>query len=315
MNFSLRPFLFSLRPFLAAIFLLTISANSALACACGDGILNVGTSSLIPSAEGGTAFLQYDSLNQKRNWHKRKKSDADNHDKRIATQTTTVGMQYMFNRDFGAAIRIPYVTRKATIADENESLNSTRTNSVGDIRLNGIYSGFFSDMSTGITFGLKLPTGQSNAKGLERNLQIGTGSTNSIFGAYHRGNFGKENNLGYFLQTAWERPFIRHRGYNPGSEISGATGIYYNAGQFGAIKKLAPILQVTGAKKSQDSGWASVDSNQSSGYNQIFFAPGIELTIDNFKLYADVEFPIYRAVNGNQLAPHNLYKVILGYNF
>ena len=259
--------------------------------------------------------MQYDSLDQTRNWHKHKKSDADNHDKRITTQATTAGMQYMFNRDFGAAIRVPYVTRNTTIADENETINSTRTNSVGDIRLNGIYSGFFADMSTGITFGLKLPTGQTNAKGLERNMQIGTGSTNSILGAYHRDNFCKESDFGYFLQTAWERPFITHHGYNPGSEISGATGVFYNAGQFGAIKKLAPILQFLGVKRSQDSGWNGASDHQNSGYSQMFFAPGIEFGIGDFKLYADVEFPIYRAVNGNQLAPQNLYKVILGYNF
>lgn len=306
---------FSPKHFLIVFFLLVIFASNTLACACGDGMLNVGTSSLIPSAEGGTAFLQYDSLDQTRNWHKRKKSDADNHDKRITTQTTTVGMQYMFNRDFGAAIRIPHVTRSTVIADENEILNSTRTNSVGDISLNGIYSGFFADMSTGIIFGLKLPTGQTNARGLQHNMQIGTGSTDSILGAYHRGNFGKKTNLGFFLQTAWKRPFISHPGYTPGSEISGATGIYYNSGRFGAVKKLAPILQVIGVKKGQDSGMTSISSNQSSGYTQMFFAPGIEFTINDFKFYADVEFPIYRAVNGNQLMPQNLYKMILGYNF
>ena len=85
--------------------------NNALACACGCGVFNVGTSSLIPNCEGGIAFLQYDRMDQTRNWHKEKKSNGHNHDKRIDTQTVTAGTQYMFNRDFGAAIRVPYVTR------------------------------------------------------------------------------------------------------------------------------------------------------------------------------------------------------------
>lgn len=81
-------------------------------------------------------------------------------------------MQYMFNRTWGASLRIPYVNRntKSTMIDEDsgDSINSfSRVNSLGDIRLNGIYSGFSSDMSAAITFGLKLPTGQSNAKSFD----------------------------------------------------------------------------------------------------------------------------------------------------
>ncbi len=307
--------------FLAAF---SISQNAS-ACACGCGVLNVGTSSLIPNCEGGIAFMQYDYMSQTRNWSGENKSSGHNHDKRIETQAITAGAQYMFNRDWGAAVRVPYVTR--FVANEttdnsmdmmhmsdNTKMNYTRHSDIGDIRVNGIYSGLFDDMSTGITFGLKLPTGQTKANTIARNQQIGTGSTDSILGAYHMGNFGKSK-AGYFIQTSWERPFIRHQGFTPGSEISGATGVYYNLGQFGEIKRIAPILQFTAAKKGQDSGWADPDHNPNTGYNMMFFNPGIELTVDKFKIYADVGFPIYRRVNGNQLVPQNTYKVILGYNF
>ena len=296
--------------FLAAF---SISQN-AMACACGCGVLNVGTSSLIPNCEGGIAFMQYDYMSQTRNWSGGNKSSGHNHDKRIETQTITAGAQYMFNRDWGAAIRVPYVTRFVSNSPHHGGPIYTRHSDIGDVRVNGIYSGLFDDMSTGITFGLKLPTGQTNANTIERNQQIGTGSTDSILGAYHMGNFGKSK-AGYFAQTSWERPFIRHQGFTPGSEISGATGVYYNLGQFGEIKRVAPILQFTAAKKTQDSGWADPHHNPNTGYSMMFFNPGIEMTIDKFKIYADVGFPIYRRVNGNQLVPQNIYKVILGYNF
>lgn len=303
------------KTFFAAITLLSLSSIDALACACGCGVLNVATSSLIPNCEGGIAFLQYDQMSQTRNWSKEKKSNGHNHDKRINTETVTAGAQYMFNRDWGAAIRVPYVTRYTKGFNHDHELNSSRHSDIGDIRVNGIYSGIFDDMSTGITFGLKLPTGQTNAKTIERNQQIGTGSTDSILGFYHMGNFGKSSKMGYFVQSSWERPFIRHQGYTPGYEVSGAVGTYYNLGQIGVAKRVAPIFQFSGAKKGQDSGWAAADHNSSSGYSMIFFAPGIEVNIDKFKIYADVEFPAYRNTNGNQLAPQNLYKVILGYNF
>lgn len=302
------------KAFIAAFLLLFSISNNALACACGCGVLNVGTSSLLPNCEGGIAFLQYDKMDQKRNWNKESQSSGHNHDKRIDTQTVTAGMQYMFNRDWGAAIRVPYVTRYVENMPHSGGMSYTRHSDIGDIRINGIYSGFFDDMSTGITFGLKLPTGSTNAKTLERNQQIGTGSTDTILGAYHLGSFGKTN-MGYFIQGSWERPFMRHQGYTPGYEVSGATGLYYNLGQFGKISKITPILQFTGSKKGEDSGWADPSHNPNSGYSMVFFAPGVEVAFKQFKLYADIEFPVYRNVNGNQLVPQNLYKVILGYNF
>lgn len=294
-----------------AIFL---AANDALACACGCGVFNVGTSALLPNCEGGLVFAQYDQMDQNRNWSKHKKSNGHNHDKKIETQTVTIGGQYMFNRDWGAAIRVPYVTRYVQNLPHSGGMSYTRHSDVGDIRVNGIYSGFFDDMSTGLIFGLKLPTGQTNSQTLVRNTQIGSGTTDSILGAYHFGAFGKTA-AGYFLQSTYERPFIRHQGYSPGYEISYATGVYYNLGQVGFAKRVAPLLQIFGAKKGQDSGWADPSHNPNSGYHQIFFAPGIEIAVGNYKFYADVEFPIYRSVNGNQLVPQNLYKVIVGYNF
>ena len=263
--------------------------------------------------------MQYDYLTQSRNWNKEKSSPADNNsDKKIQTQTVTAGAQYMFSREWGAALRVPFVTRstKMTMNDEmGDTMNhQTRTNSVGDVRLNAIYSGLSSDMSGGLTFGLKLPTGQSKARSVdERNMQIGTGTTDLLLGAYKMGQFDKAGKFNWFAQTGLQHALNSHQGFRSGDEISAATGIYYNAGSFLGIKKVAPILQVTGSKRLRDSGWAS--NSYDSGYSQAFFAPAIELNFTSFKIYADVEFPIYRNVNGTQLVAQNLYKMILGYNF
>ncbi len=301
--------------FLFTLLVSNFYSNAASACACGCGVLNVGTSSLIPNCEGGLAFVQYDQMKQTRNWHKKKKSDGHNHDKEIDTQTITVGTQYMFNRSWGAAVRVPYIVRAIDNLPHHGGMTHTRNTDIGDIRINAIYSGLFDDMSTGITFGLKLPTGATKDNGFERNAQIGTGSTDSILGIYHMGTFGENSKVGYFVQTSWERPFVVHQGYSPGYEISGASGVYYNLGRVGVAKKVAPILQFSAAKKGQDSGWADPDHNPNSGYSMIFFTPGIEFNIKQFKLYTDIGFPIYRNVNGNQLVPQNIYKAILSYNF
>lgn len=302
-----------MKKILCTFLLLIFYSSNALACACGCGVMNVGTATLIPNCKGGIAFLQYDSMHQMRNWHNDSKSSLHNHDRRIETQTYTAGAQYMFNQKWGGNIRVPLVTRYKNEFDHDEGNLYARHSDIGDIKLSGIYSGFFEDMSTGVTFGLKLPTGQTSSKGFDRNEQIGTGSTDLLLGIYHVGAFG-ESNFGYFTQASLEKPLIRHRGFTPGYEVSAAVGSYYNAGQFGDLSKVAPMLQFIATKKGQNSGWNG-DHMADSGYNMVFFAPGIELNYKQFKLYADVEFPIYRYVNGTQLAPQNIYKVILGYNF
>ncbi len=308
----------SAKHFLAAFFLLAFSTNQALACACGCGVFSVGTSALMPNCEGGTAFLQYDHLTQSRNWNKESQSFEHNHDQKIQTQTVTAGAQYMFSREWGMAARVPYVTRAITSMHEAGMAEMTtaknRTNSVGDVRLNAIYSGFSADMSSGLTFGLKLPTGQTKARSVsERNMQIGTGSTDLLLGAYKMGKISGTEKFNWFAQTGWQHALTEHRGFRSGDEISAAVGVYYNAGSFLGVKKIAPIAQITSAKRLRDSGWAS--NSFDSGYSQAYFAPAIELGFEKFKIYADVEFPIYRNVNGNQLVPQNLYKMILGYNF
>ena len=300
--------------------LLGFKPEKANACACGCGVFNVGTSALIPNCQGGIAFLQYDYINQDHNWHKEKQANAsDNEDKEIKSQTVTAGMQYMFNRSWGAAVRVPYLTRSVKMSEVDEDRGETmnhfsRVNSLGDIRVNGIYSGFSSDMSSGITFGLKLPTGQANAKGFDsRDLQIGTGSTDSILGAYHLGRIDNEGKLNWFAQANWQHAIITRNGYRVGDEISAASGISYNAGSVFAAKKLVPILQFTGSRRAHDTGRNSEPSN--SGYSHAYFAPALELTFGQFKTYADIEFPIYQNTRGNQLIPSRIYKLILGYSF
>jgi hypothetical protein len=78
--------------------------------------------------------------------------------------------------------------------------------SVGDIEVVGMYTGFFEDMSTGVTFGLKLPTGTYTADGLDRDTQIGSGSTDLLLGGFHRGLLTGDNHWQYFAQARWRFP-------------------------------------------------------------------------------------------------------------
>lgn len=291
-----------------------------LACACGCSLFDVGTSSLLPSAQGGLAFIEYDNISQNKNWHGTSSSDASNNElKKIDTQIVTVGGQYMFNRKWGVMARAPYVLRNvksATSSDEEENDAGTisqKHNSVGDVKVHAIYSGLFDDMSTGLTFGLKLPTGANKQAGFDSDTQIGNGSTDIILGAYHMGYINQGATLGWFSQLSWQKPIITKSDFHPGDEASLSIGSYYSLGRVANFSKVSPMLQIITSKKSSDSGLNADKSN--SGYSRAFIAPGVELNFAQFKIYADVELPIYENVRGNQLEVARIFKLILGYKF
>jgi hypothetical protein len=302
----------------SAIILYLLSVNNSFACACGCGMFDVATSSLIPNQKESLAFLQYDYVDQGKNLHGVKSApEANNEDRKIKTQTTTLGLQTMFNRNWGFNVRVPYVNRKVKMVHEHmmeEELMKSNVNSLGDIRLNGIYSGFFDDMSTGITFGVKLPTGDYKAQDFhDRATQIGTGSTDLLLGAYHLGKLTDDGVMNYFLQGSLQKPVAIKDNYRIGDEANLSIGANYDFGRVGAFKKVAPILQLVATDKMRDRG-INADADN-SGYTRLMLVPGIEVDYDQFRFYADFGLPIYNNVNGNQLAATSIFKVIVGYKF
>ena len=160
---------------------------------------------------------------------------ANNGDKEIETDFLTVGLQYMFNSSWGVQFELPYDYRKFTTvsANQNPSLpnfgNQTATvnwAALGDLRLEGIYTGFFADQSAGVTFGLKLPTGDwthENAYGdVDRDSELGTGSTDVLLGGFYRGNITKDEKWDWFAQGLLDVPVLTQAEYRPGVELDTA---------------------------------------------------------------------------------------------
>lgn len=151
-------------PSLALAASLSLAPGTAWACACGCGVFDVGTSSMFPSGSGGTVYLGYDYQDQTINWSGNSRAPAANNgDKDLRTNFFTAGGQYMFNRSWGIQVEVPYWDRKFT-TDTNfgsspPNLVTSQWSDLGDIRIEGIYTGFSEDLSTGLTYGVKLPTG------------------------------------------------------------------------------------------------------------------------------------------------------------
>ncbi len=288
--------------------------GAAFACACGCGVFDVATSSLFPEKSGGTAFVNYDFQNQNENWSGTASAPgANNDDKQLETQTFTPGVRYLFNRSWGAQIEIPVVSRTF---DSSANAGAISWTSLGDIRLCGIYTGFADDLSSGLSFGVKLPTGSYNhtdALGdIDRDSQIGTGSSDLLLGAFHRGDIAGSMNWNWFAQAQLDLPVLKQGDYRPGLEADAAAGIYYEGLSLGRVN-ISPVAQIIGVWRGRDNGAAAAPDD--SGYQRVLIAPGVEFNLQPVKIYADVAIPVYENVTGNQLIAPALFKVSVSYMF
>ena len=301
--------------FTAAILVTTLLSSAfsqqAYACACGCGVFDVGTSGMLPTHEGGMVFIEYDFMNQNKNWHGTSSAPAaDNDDKDIKTNFYTVGGQYMFNRSWGIEAQVPYWQRHFTTTDDSSNIVQFDHASIGDVRLKGIYSGFSEDMSSGLTFGLKLPTGSYTQNGFDRDTSIGSGSTDILLGAYHMGSLAGAFN--WFGNAQWDQPVLTRGNYRPGSEVDVGAGVYYHGWSVQGIR-IAPLAQLINSYRLQDRGLNANHDN--SGYERVLFSPGIEFDTGSYRLYGDVGIPVYQHVKGEQLTAPVIFKLNISRSF
>lgn len=310
----------------ATVLAAALAPNTGRPCACGCGIFDVGTASMFPMGPGGMAFLQYDFQDQNQNWSGHSHApDENNGDKAIQTHFVTAGLQYFFDRNWGLQVEVPYVNRTFTTATAAPSggLVTLNWGDLGDIRVKGIYTGFSADMSTGLTFGFKLPSGNytyNDAYGdVDRDSETGTGSTDVLLGGFSRQNLG--GGFDWFAEAQLDLPIMFRDEYRPGLELDAGTGVYYKGLSYGGVS-IEPLAQVLGSYRMSDSGAnASGGANDDpadgpdSGYERVLLSPGLEFDRHPWSLYADAEFPVYQHMTGNQLVAPVLFKVSLSFMF
>ncbi|MGA8696518.1 MAG: hypothetical protein WB689_22280 [Xanthobacteraceae bacterium] len=340
---------FLLPTILALVPLVSFTTTAARACACGCSVFDVGGTGLPQENDhGGRVFFEFWSSDQTKNWVGTSSAPASiNLDKKLNTQWYSVGFQYMFNRQWGVLVRAPYANRALTtetdfaFPGQIQTFNDTN---LGDVEVMGMYTGFFNDLSTGVMFGLKLPTGPYTTPGFDRDNQIGTGSTDLLLGGFHRGLLTGDNAWQYFSQVMWRVPFLYRdaadpqgffdgngglvQSYHPATQVDGAVGILYNNWyNVLGFDKITPLGQIIISHRNHDTGTGADPFN--SGFDRVMLSPGIEFTkvLDEannrvLKTYFDIEVPVYYRANaannngteGQLLAPY-LIKVVASYNF
>ncbi len=304
----------TLRAITLAATLLTPTLAPACACCCCQ--FEVGTSTLLPSEPGGIVYLNYNFLNQNHNWSGSSRAPADeNEDRKLRTHFFTLGAQYLFSRSWGLQLNVPWAERSFTTQEDGEAASTRSWTALGDIRLKGIYTGFSEDLSTGLTFGIKLPTGEFRhaATAVDRDSQIGTGSTDLLIGAFHRQAFAEPSHFQWFTQAELDVPLFTQDHYRPGTELNATAGLTYTGWKLGGVS-LSPVAQLLASVRTRDTG-ANSANPVASGYERLMLSAGIELKRAPLSIYLDAELPFYEHVRGNQIVASVSLKLVLGYHF
>jgi hypothetical protein len=273
--------------------------------------------------------LQYSFMDQDQNQSGSSFASPElNPDKQNETSFYTVDLAHQFNNDWGVTAEVPYLQRRFTTdtngnpnaVDPNPDSQTQQENTLGDVRLMGMYTGFSEDMAIGLEFGVKLPTGPFDGPNwiLDRDSAPGTGTTDLLIGGFDRGQFSAD--WGWYGQTLLDAPLYSRDGYEPANNLDIAGGIHFDG--IRRWTRLIPILQADVTIRGHDSGGDdSLDvvdgnGNYNSGYENLYLTPGVQAEISsNIQATGFVYLPVSRNVNGDQLVASWLANVEVSYLF
>jgi hypothetical protein len=182
---------------------------------------------------------------------------------------------------------------------------------LGDVRVVGRYYGLSAGKNFGLQFGLKFATGQTSQVGndvvtaVDPGLQLGTGTTDAIIGAYYFDNLNQ--NWDYFVQgqfqSALKSSTMNGLSYRPGDSVNLSGGLRYHG-----FESLTPMVQINARKVHTDSGDAA--DTYATGGTLVYLTPGLVMPISpTVSVYSNLQLPIYQDVKGIQLAPKTIFSV------
>jgi hypothetical protein len=315
----------TIRSFAAAIAgLSTAVATPALACSsCGCNLTSDWLSQGLVAQPGTVLGLRYDYVpqTQLRSGHDAvdRSAIALPAAREIEVSTynhyVTASLDHAFNASWALDVQVPFDSRPhRTFAEGTIEESYSRTHGIGDVRATMRFQGFGGAGITGVQFGVKVPTGpfhQTFRSGpvageeVDRGIQVGTGTTDAILGAYHFGRLAGA--FDYVLQGQGQIPLNSREHYRPGIAGTFSAGVHYTA-----WRGITPQLQLNYRIAERDHGAASDRPN--SGGEQLYLAPGISAELGGrLSAFGFVHVPLYQRVNGFQLAPK--YSLSLGVQY
>lgn len=327
------------RLFAALFSLSALPAANAHACACGCSIFNV------TGAQGGMAnfadtpysvFFRYGYINQNKNLAGSSPISADlNKDQQVNTSFYIFGASWRFDPDWSVETEVPLFARHLTTTDDGSvngpagSQYTGKLTDVGDVSAVVTYTGFADNYTTGVSAGLKLPTGNDTGPNgvlggaeFDADTRPGSGSTDLILGGYHNGRLSEDGVFGYYTQARAQVAIATQNAYRPGNEFDLAAGVSYGDEDLFSFARITPVVSVIGSYRQRDTGDNADTAN--TGYERVFIAPGLELRFHSVRVFGDVEVPVYQRVNAGtpgvddsvgQLVSGPIFKLQVNYDF
>ena len=308
---------------LAPLLFAPFASQACSSCGC---TLSTGWDSQGLATTAGVRFdLRYDYIDQSQLRSGTVSVDRDSYplpqdfelEKQTVNRYTTLGIDYSSGDTWGLNVALPYVDRDHSTFPEGETaLATSHSSSLGDVRVLARWQGFTPEHTSGLQFGLKLPTGAHDVRfatgpvagePLDRGLQPGSGTTDLLAGAYKFGPMGQA--WDYFVEGMLDVALDSKDDFRPGTALNLNAGVrYVNGGRF------VPELQLNGRVARRDAGLeADVDN---SGGTLVDLSPGVTVAVtDKFHAYGYVQVPLYQRVNGFQLAPRYTASVGVRYDF
>jgi hypothetical protein len=289
---------------------------SLASASCGSAFCTVNSNWTSESAltESGSVFdLRYEYINQNQLRAGSDKAVAgqiprDHDEVRTVNRNLLATYSYTFDSGVGISVIAPIVDRNhAHVHNDDDGTQTPATwkfRELGDVRVVGRYQLPFignptQPGTTGVIFGVKLPTGRTkveNAEGefAERTLQPGSGTTDIILGAYFHQKLSQWDSA-WFAQFQYQHALSSHDQFKPGSQLGVDVGFRY-----GVSDNLGALVQVNALAKQRDSG-AQAEPNDSGG-RYVSISPGLSYAVtENLQIYGFFQKPVYQHVNGVQL--------------
>jgi hypothetical protein len=185
-----------------------------------------------------------------------------------------------------------------------------RYDALGDVTLLGRYA-VYRDRpraprsELGLLAGVKLPIGSTTVSAhgtpLSATQQPGSGTTDFVLGVAGFSPWGEE-----LLYGDLSRKFNTHAAYTFGDQLAANLGVYYPLGAAGVLGLTGELnLEASDPDRSIDAGTGVRPDGrvENTGGWTAYASPGLQWRVhDRMSLTLAVQLPVYRYVNGTQLA-------------
>lgn len=318
---------------LLGLCLVPMAPYTALACASCGCTLSSDAATGYSAGAGWRFNVQSDYLHQDelRSGTRSVSSVPEGHEleRETLNRYITAGLSYSPDSRWNVTLLVPYVVRTHSTHGELDSaegpgpLSSSRSSSLGDLKLIGSYQGFLPTHNLGVQLGVKLPTGRygdsvkfasgpAAGEPLDASLQPGTGSTDVIVGAYYYRAVSQSFDL---TTNAQFQAAVKHRMDQPGNDFRPGNSMALNVGlRYAGSETWAPQLQLNLLHKARDQG-ALADVESTAG-NVAYLSPGLSARVSTHaQVFGFVQVPVYSNLYGYQLFPRWTASIGASYAF